>query len=64
MSAPFDDDQTPCCNLGGPVVIQEWTGTAWVVADDSTCQGLAYQLLDPVKRPGAYVGEQVRTPCD
>ena len=45
-------------------IIQEWTGTAWVIVDDSQSRGRAARPLDPTTNPGRYVGERVRTPCD
>jgi hypothetical protein len=46
------------------VVIQEWTGTEWVIVDDSQSLGRPYRPLDATKTPGEYVGQRVRTPCD
>jgi hypothetical protein len=59
-----DHPKTGCPCLLVVFVVQEWTGTEWVIVDDSQSHGRPYRPLDAAKTPGEYVGQRVRTPCD
>jgi hypothetical protein len=44
--------------------VQEWSGTAWVVVDDSECRpGFVCRPLDPAEVAGEYAGQRVITPA-
>jgi hypothetical protein len=48
----------------GGSCIQEWTGSAWVIAEVISCaDDFKAQSLDPAEVRGTYVGERVVTPC-
>ena len=60
----IDDPMIGCVCAILQFVIQEWTGTEWVIVDDTQSVGRPYRPLDSTKTPGEYVGQRVRTPCD
>ena len=46
------------------VCVQEWTGSAWVIVEETVrVEGSRAQVLDALGVPGKYVGERVVTPC-
>jgi hypothetical protein len=44
--------------------IQEWTGTEWVVVDETDrADGYETRRLDPAASPGQFIGQRVIVPC-
>jgi hypothetical protein len=48
--------------IGFGTCVQEWTGTEWLVVDDSDCpDGSECRPLDPKEVAGEYTGQRVIT---
>jgi hypothetical protein len=67
MGMKGSDDQGPVRSrwaMHFGTSVQEWTGTAWVVVDETErADGYETRLLDPAVSPGQFIGQRVIVPC-